>query len=36
VNKLKKQVKVQPPQDNHRNIVNNLEKGTITPKIASQ
>jgi hypothetical protein len=26
VNKLKKQAKVQPPQDNHSNVVNKLEK----------
>jgi hypothetical protein len=36
VNKLKKQLKVQPPQDNHRNVVKKLEKGKTTPKIASQ
>jgi hypothetical protein len=27
VNKLKKQAKVQPPQDNHSNVVKKLEKG---------
>jgi hypothetical protein len=27
---------VQPPQDNHTNVVKKLEKGTIAPKIASQ
>jgi hypothetical protein len=27
VNKLKKQAKEQPPQDNHSNMVKNLEKG---------
>jgi hypothetical protein len=27
---------VQPPQDNHTNVVNKLEKGRTTPKIASQ
>jgi cell division protein FtsB len=27
VSKLKKQHKVQPPQDNHNNMVNKLEKG---------
>jgi hypothetical protein len=27
VNKLKKQAKVQPPQDNRSNVVKNLEKG---------
>jgi hypothetical protein len=36
VNKLKKQGKVQPPQDNHSNVVKKLEKGKITPNIASQ
>jgi hypothetical protein len=36
VNKLKKQTKVQPPQDNHSNMVNKLEKGRTAPKIASQ
>jgi cell division protein FtsB len=36
VNKLKKQAKVQPPQDNHTNMVKKLEKGKVTPKIASQ
>jgi hypothetical protein len=36
VNKLKKQVKVQPTQDNRRNTVNKFEKEKITPKIASQ
>jgi hypothetical protein len=36
VNKLKKQAKVQPPQDNHSNMVKKLEKGKITPKIVSQ
>jgi hypothetical protein len=36
VNKLKKQAKVQPPQNNHSNVVRNLEKEKITPKIASQ
>jgi cell division protein FtsB len=35
VNKLKKQDKVQPPQDNRRNMVKKLEKGTITPNITS-
>jgi hypothetical protein len=33
---LKKQAKVQPPQDDHRNIVKKLKKGTDAPKIASQ
>jgi hypothetical protein len=36
VNKLKKQAKVQPPQDNRRNVVKKLEKGKTTPKITSQ
>jgi hypothetical protein len=36
VNKLKKQAKVQPPQDNHSNVLKKLEKGKIAPKIASQ
>jgi hypothetical protein len=36
VNKLKKQAKVQPPQDNCGNVVKKLEKGKITSKIASQ
>jgi hypothetical protein len=36
VNKLKKQTKVQPPQDNHSNMVKKLEKGRTAPKITSQ
>jgi hypothetical protein len=36
VNKLKKQTKVQHPQDNRNNIVKKLEKRKTTPKIASQ
>jgi hypothetical protein len=36
VNKLKEQDKVQPPQDNHSNVMKKLEKEKITPKIASQ
>jgi hypothetical protein len=36
MNKLKKQPKVQPPQDNHNNMVKKLEKGKTAPKIASQ
>jgi hypothetical protein len=36
VNTLKKQTKVQPPQDNHSNVVKKLEKGKTTLKIASQ
>jgi cell division protein FtsB len=35
VNKLKKQAKVQPAQDNRTNVVKNLEKGKTAPKIAS-
>ncbi len=35
-NKLKKQTKVQPPQDNHSNVVKKLEKRKTTPNIASQ
>jgi cell division protein FtsB len=36
VNKLKKWAKVQHLQDNRNNMVKKLEKGKITPKIASQ
>jgi hypothetical protein len=36
VNKLKKQTKVQPSQDNHSNMVKKLKKGRTAPKIASQ
>jgi cell division protein FtsB len=36
VNKLKKQAKVQPTQDNRSNVVKKLEKGKPTQKIASQ
>jgi cell division protein FtsB len=36
VNKLKKQAKVKPSQDNRSNVVKKLEKGETTPKIASQ
>jgi hypothetical protein len=36
VSKLKKQPKVQPFQDNHNNMVNNLEKEKTAPKIVSQ
>jgi hypothetical protein len=36
VNKLKKQTKVQPHQDNHSNIVKKFKKGRTAPKIASQ
>jgi hypothetical protein len=34
VNKFKKQAKVQPPQDNHKNMVKKLEKEKTAPKIA--
>jgi protein involved in temperature-dependent protein secretion len=33
---LEKQVKAQPSQDNHRNMVNKLEKGKTVPKLAPQ
>jgi hypothetical protein len=36
VNKLKKQTKLQPPQDNCSNMVKKLEMGRTAPKIASQ
>jgi cell division protein FtsB len=36
VNKLKKQTKVQPPQDNRNNMVKKLEKGKTASKIACQ
>jgi hypothetical protein len=36
VNKLKKQSKVQSPQDNRSNMVKKLEKGKTASKIASQ
>jgi hypothetical protein len=36
VNKLKKQAKVQPSQDNRTNVIKKLEKGKTTTKIASQ
>jgi hypothetical protein len=36
VDKLKKQVKLQPPQDNRSNVVKKLKKGKTAPKIASQ
>jgi hypothetical protein len=36
VNKLNKQGKVQPLQDNRNNMVKKLEKGKIAPKISSQ
>jgi hypothetical protein len=32
----KKQTKVQPSEDNHRNMVNNLEKGRTMPKLAPE
>jgi hypothetical protein len=36
VNKLKKQDKVQHPQDNRNNLVKKLEKGKTAPKIVCQ
>jgi cell division protein FtsB len=36
VNKLKKEAKVQPPQDNCSNVMKKLEKEKTVPKIASQ
>jgi hypothetical protein len=36
MNKLKKQAKVQPTQDNRNNMVKKLKKGKTAPKIASQ
>jgi hypothetical protein len=36
VNKLKKQTKVQPLQDNRSNMVKKLEKGRTASKVASQ
>jgi predicted SPOUT superfamily RNA methylase MTH1 len=36
VSNLKKQAKVQHPQDNRNNMVKKLEKERITPKVASQ
>jgi hypothetical protein len=36
VNKLKRQAKVQPTQDNHRNMMKKLDMGTIATKLASQ
>jgi hypothetical protein len=36
VSELVKQAKVRPPQDNHRNMVNKLEKGSNFTKQASQ
>jgi hypothetical protein len=36
VNKLKKQAKVQPSQDNRSNVVTKSEKGKNAPKIVSQ
>jgi sugar-specific transcriptional regulator TrmB len=35
LNNLKKQTKVQPPQDNRSNMMNKLKKGITAPKIAS-
>jgi G3E family GTPase len=36
VNMLEKQAKAQPSEDNHKNMVNKLEKGSIMPKLATQ
>jgi hypothetical protein len=36
VSELVKQAKVRPSQDNHRNMVNKLEKGSIITKQVSQ
>jgi hypothetical protein len=36
VNKMKKQANAQHSQDNRRNMVKKLKKGTTTPNIASQ
>jgi cell division protein FtsB len=36
VNKLKKQAKLQPPQDNRSNVVKKLKKGKPASNIASQ
>jgi hypothetical protein len=36
VNVLEKQAKVQPSQDNRRNMVNKLEKGRTMPKLSPQ
>jgi hypothetical protein len=36
VNKLKKQTKVQPPEDNRSNMVKKLDKRRTAPKIVSQ
>jgi hypothetical protein len=36
LNKLKKKTKLQPTQDNHSNMVKNLEKRRTAPNIASQ
>jgi cell division protein FtsL len=36
VNKLKKQAKVQPTQDNRNNMMKKLKKEKTAPKIASQ
>jgi hypothetical protein len=33
VNKLKKQAKVQPPQDNRSNVVKKLEKGKLHQRL---
>jgi hypothetical protein len=36
VNKIKKQGKLQPTQDNHNNMVKKIKKGKTTTKIVSQ
>jgi hypothetical protein len=36
VNMLKKPDKAQPSRDNHKNMVNKLEKGRTVPKFAPQ
>jgi hypothetical protein len=36
VSMLEKQAKAQPSQDNHKNMMNKLEKGKIVPKLAPQ
>jgi hypothetical protein len=33
---LEKQVKAQPSQDNHRKMMNKLQKGKTVPKLAPQ
>jgi hypothetical protein len=36
VNILEKQAKAQPSQDNHKNMMNKLEKGRTMPKLSPQ